>query len=177
MAVVSAAIAIFTGLAIAAPDDAKPPQRERDFIAIVDKVRTQYDAAKSVDGRRDARLDQQIALHNFLGLNHYAQDWVGTFARSETTPEGYQSIEIEVAPGVVLTTWNSKYDDEIVHTMAQPHGRLWPVLKTLTVGDQVRFSANVLGSLVSSDADMVQRPRLIAQFDTLAKLDDPSAPH
>jgi hypothetical protein len=165
------AVAMFAsfGSALAAPDDAKPP-REKSFIDLIDASRAKYNAARRVDGRTGARLGLQIALHDFLGLNHYAKDWLGVYKGGISTPEGFLSIAVEIAPGVVLQTWDSLYDDAKLHTMIRPYDRLAPVVKALTIGDPVKFSGDLIGSRVSNDADMVLRPRLITHFDQLERL-------
>src|SRR6185437_12612784 len=66
----------------AAPDQiigsakAPLPPREAEYIGIVQNARRQYLTARSVDGRRNARMAMQSAVHNFMGLAHNAQNWV-----------------------------------------------------------------------------------------------------
>src|SRR5579884_1426566 len=82
------------------------PPREADYIRIVQDARRQYLAARSVDGRRSARMAMQSAVHNFMGLAHSARDWVGIFKDSHKNPLGTQSVEIEISPGVTIATWD-----------------------------------------------------------------------
>jgi hypothetical protein len=147
------------------------PQREQDFIAIFDKARRQYGLAKSVVARQGARIGMQIDLHEFLGLTHRAQDWVGTFRQSEASADGNRSIEIEIAPGVLISTWTSDYQEARFQTMIRPFSPLAPLAKELRIGEPVKFSADLIGSVISTDDDMVLRPRIIAQFDRLETLD------
>src|ERR1035441_8985355 len=91
--------------AVMASVNAPLPQRETDYIRLVEKARKQYAAAKSVDARKYMRVDMQIALHNYMGLSHNAKDWVGVFKASTKTQEGTLSLQIEIAPGVTITTW------------------------------------------------------------------------
>lgn len=146
------------------------PEREENFIAIFDKARSQYALAKSVAARQGARIGLQIDLHEFLGLTHRAQDWVGIFRQSTTSESGNRSIEIEVAPGVLVSTWTSDYEEARFQTMIRPFSPLAPALKDLQIGDPVKFSADLIGSVVSTDDDMVLRPRIVAQFDRLEKV-------
>jgi len=147
------------------------PEREANFIAIFDKAQKQYAAARSVAGRQGARIGMQIDLHAFLGLTHRAQDWVGVFRQSGISQDGNRSIEIEIAPGVLISTWASDYEEAQVRTMLRPFSPLSTVLKDLRIGDPVKFSALLIGSVISSDDEMVLHPRTIAQFDRLEKLD------
>ena len=151
------------------------PQRERDYIALIDKARKQYAASRSVDARKNARLNLQIATHDFMGLSHSAEDWVGIFKNSKQTHEGTLTVQIEVAPGVTISTWDNSDVDASSGTLLKPYLPLGKIVAGLAIGDTVRFSANLLGSVVSTDDDMVLHPQIIAQFRALTKLDDSAA--
>ena len=151
------------------------PERERSYIAIVDKARRDYAGAKSVDGRASARIGLQIAVHQFMGLTHNAEDWIGIYQGSTTMESGTRSLAIQIAPDVTVATWDKLYFDQQYETMVKPFQPLARVLDGLTIGDPVIFSANLLGSAVSTDEEMVLRPRIIAKFTKLKKLEDPAA--
>src|ERR1700742_802206 len=51
------------------------PPREAEYIGIVQNARKQYTTARSVDGRKNARVAMQSAVHNFMGLSHNAENW------------------------------------------------------------------------------------------------------
>src|ERR1700676_1913243 len=78
------------------------PPREAEYIEIIQNTRRQYAAARSIDPRGDTRMGMQSAIHNFMGLSHNAQDWVGVFKDSKKNPEGSRSLEIEIAPSVTV---------------------------------------------------------------------------
>ncbi len=149
------------------------PRQELDFIALFGKTRQQYLAARSVSARQGARIAQQIRVHAFLGLTHSVKDWMGVFRQSQTGDEGNLSIDVEIAPGVVITTWLNRFDDARYRTMIRPQGPLAPAVRALTVGQPIRFSADLIGSVVSTDEDMVLNPRIIARFSKLEILTDP----
>jgi hypothetical protein len=172
--------------AAAADDDSSPavlglfdlpmPQQEKDFIAVIDKARRDYAESRSKDARQGARIGLQIGLHQFLGLSHDARDWIGSFRQSRATEEGNRSIEIEIAPGVTISTWVNDYDDARTRTMVRPYGPLASTVKSLSVGQPVRFSAQLIGSVISSDDDMILHPRVIAHFYRLENLASSPAP-
>ena len=62
------------------------PPREADYIRIVDHARRQYLSARSNDARKGARIAMQSAVHNFMGLAHSAENWVGVFT-SRVAPD------------------------------------------------------------------------------------------
>jgi hypothetical protein len=49
------------------------------------------------------------------------------------------------------------------------------VIDGLSIGDEVVFSADLIGAVISSDDDMVARPQVIARFIKLQKI-DPTTP-
>lgn len=170
-----------------APAQAKPdpiigsaraplPPRESDFIAIFQNSRRQYNAARSVDGRRNTRMAMQSAIHNFMGLSHTAEDWVGVFKDSKKNPLGSQSLEIEIAPGVTMSTSDNPAADGTYSTMIKQYSALGKTVDSFAIGDEVTFSADVIGSVISGDDDMVLHPQLIAKFKKLQKIDNGPAP-
>jgi hypothetical protein len=151
------------------------PQREAEYIGIIQDTRRQYAAARSIDGRRGARMAMQSAVHNFMGLSHNAQDWVGVFKDSKKNPEGSRSLEIEIAPGVTIATWDNPGADGPYDTMIKQFSALGKLVDGLQIGDDVTFSADLIGAVISGDDDMVSRPQVIARFSALKKI-EPSAP-
>jgi hypothetical protein len=147
------------------------PQREAEYIGIIQNTRRQYAAARSVDGRRNARMAMQSAVHNFMGLSHNAQDWVGVFKDSKKNPTGSQSLEIEIAPGVTVATWDNPAADGTYYTMIKQFSAMAKVIDDLSIGVEVAFSADLIGTVISSDDDMVARPQVIARFSKLQKID------
>jgi hypothetical protein len=147
------------------------PQREAEYIGILQNTRRQYAAARSIDGRRNTRMAMQSAVHNFMGLSHSALDWVGVFKDSKKNPEASQSLEIEIAPGVVVATWDNPASDSTYYTMVKQFSALGKLIDGFQIGDEVVFSADLIGTVISSDDDMVARPKIIARFSKLQKID------
>ncbi len=156
--------------AITASVNAPLPQRETDYIRLVEKARKQYAAAKSVDARKYARVDMQIAMHSYMGLSHNAKEWVGVFKASTKTQEGTMSLAIEIAPGVTIATWENSERDKTYNTLIRPFSPIAKVIDSLSIGDAVVFSGSLLGAVITNDDDMVLRPQVVAQFDTVMKL-------
>jgi len=153
------------------------PQREADYIVIIQNARRQYAASKSIDARRNVRMAMQSTVHLYMGLSHRAQDWVGVFKDSKKNPEGSQSLEIEIAPGVTVATWDNPTADATSDTMLKQSSALGKLVYGLSIGEEVMFSADLLVSVVGNDDDMVLRPRVIARFSQLKKLDETDPVH
>jgi hypothetical protein len=48
---------------------------------------------------------------------------------------------------------------------------LGKVIDGLTIGDEVTFTADLIGAVISTDDDMVARPQIIGRFSKLQKID------
>jgi choice-of-anchor A domain-containing protein len=153
------------------PSGAQKPDPERDGIAIIDASRAEFAASRSVDARAGVRIGLQIKIHRFLGLTHNARGWTGIYKGSRKSEDGSRSIAIEIAPGIVIATWDSRFVDAPYHTMVKPFAAMARVLDGLTIGQPVIFSADLLGSVIASDDDMVMRPRIIARITALKSVD------
>jgi hypothetical protein len=153
------------------------PQHESDLIAIFQNSQRQYIAARSADARKNTRMAMQSALHNFMGLSHSADDWVGVYRDSKKNPSGSMSVEIEIAPGVTIATRDNPPSDGTYNMLIKPFSAIAKTIGELRIGDEVVFSANVIGSAINSDEDMVLHPRLIAEFTKLKKIDADAPAH
>lgn len=150
------------------------PPREADYIRIVDDARRQFLSARSNDARKGARMAMQSAVHNFMGLSHNAENWVGVFKNTKKNPLGTQSVEIEISPGVTVSTWDNPASDATYFTLIQQTAPMGQLVSSLSIGDEVVFSANLLGAVVSSDEEMVLRPVVIGKFSKLEKIAPPA---
>jgi hypothetical protein len=162
------------GPVLSVPPGLDVPERERDYVALVEKARKTYTSAKSVDGRRAARQAFQIDSHNFMGLMHNAQGWVGIFKKSDVLANGRRSLEIEIAPGLMLQTSDNVYDDGAYENMIKPYVPMAKIIAGLSIGQPVSFNAEILGAVVSNDDDMVLQPRLMVRFSDLKILNEPA---
>ncbi len=150
------------------------PDREREYVGIIDKARKAFQSAKSVDGRKAARAAMQIDAHEFMGFSHDAKDWVGIFKESKFLPDGKRSLTIEISPNVTIETGDNEFDDRAYETLIKPFMPIGKLIGDLSVGQPVSFSANLIGAVISSDEDMVLQPRVIAKFSDFKVLEEPA---
>jgi hypothetical protein len=146
---------------------ANMPDRERDLIAILMDVRKQYQTSHSASPAKDARLDMQVRVVGFMRKDQEAKDWTGIVKSHGTTPEDTAWIEIEIADGITLRTWQSSRDDLNGSTLMQRHTQLFTDAQAAKIGQRVVFSARILNSVLAGDDDMVLHPQFIARFRTL----------
>lgn len=162
------------GPVLSVPPGIAVPDRERDYVMLVEKARKTYVSAKSVDGRRAARQTFQIDSHNFMGLMHHAKGWVGVFKQSKALSDGRRSLEIEISPGVTLQTSDNIFDDRAYDNMIKPYAPTAKSIADLSIGQPVAFDADILGAILSNDDDMVLQPRLMVRFSDFKVLDEPA---
>jgi len=150
------------------------PPREAEYIGIVQDARHQYLTARSIDARRNARMAMQSATHNFMGLSHNAMDWVGVFKDTKKNPLGTQSVEIEISPNVTIETWDNPASDATYFTLFQQTSPMGKLVSTLSIGEEVRFTADLIGAVISTDEEMVLHPRIIGKFSKLERIEQPA---
>jgi len=150
------------------------PPREAEYIGIVQDARHQYLTARSIDARKHARMAMQSATHNFMGLSHNAMDWVGVFKDTKKNPLGTQSVEIEISPNVTIETWDNPASDATYFTLFQQTSPMGKLVSTLSIGEEVRFTADLIGAVISTDEEMVLHPRIIGKFSKLERIEQPA---
>jgi hypothetical protein len=150
----------------AAPQPAAP-QDEKDYMAIIEAAREEYSAAKSIDGRKNARISLQISIHRFMGLAHSAHDWVGVYKGGKRLDSGDRSVQVEIAPGVSIVTWDNRFFDTQTGTLIKTYSAMGHILDNLAIGDTVVFSADLIGAVVTNDDDMIRRPQIVARFSAM----------
>jgi hypothetical protein len=141
-----------------------PPERERTLIAMIEHARIAFDAAKTAEAKQDVRLSLQIQMHDFMALTHDADHWIGVFKNSEATGEGDRTVEIEIAPGVLLKTMETRFADGDYETLIRPHAPLKSLVGDLKIGEAVVFTASMIGTAVGDDDQMVRHPTIVTKF-------------
>jgi hypothetical protein len=157
-------------LADDAPDAGPPasaPQRERDLVAILLDARKQYQTSKVANPAQDARMNMQMRVFGFMRQSQIADNWVGTVKTRGVTADGKAWITIEIADGVIVSTWTSQADDLDSSTLIRPSAPLFAAAQQAKIGSTVIFSATILKSVLAADDEMVMRPHFIARFNTL----------
>jgi hypothetical protein len=142
--------------------------REGDLIGLVTSARGAYAAA----GAATARLDLQIQVTRFVREDPAIDGWRGTVVARGLTPEGDAWIEIEIADGVTLATWQSRRDDRDAGTLIKRHFDMFPLVAAATIGQRVVFSGVFVSSVLASDEEMVMRPRFIMRLSALTAAPD-----
>jgi hypothetical protein len=151
----------------AGAESAPMPDREQQFVTIIQKARESFNTAKTDEARRNARLALQIAMNDFMGLARQVDNWVGVFKNTQKTQEGDRTIEIEISTGITIRTFDARFLDSQYDTLVRSYAPLAKIVDAMKIGAPVQFSALMIGTPVAADDQMVQTPVIIARFTDL----------
>jgi hypothetical protein len=130
------------------------PADERKFISIVQDGQDVGENEVAVHKASEKRADQMCAA---LPKDLTVTNWVGEVATVDTTSGGDSGVlDVRIADGINLTTWNNGVSDAGDGTLIDPDSALYDTLATLEEGDEVTFS----GQFVSDDSDCVREQSL-----------------
>jgi hypothetical protein len=167
------------------PDTDSPllPASESSFIGIVSKAqadsrRTENDMQK---GGVKAQRDRSIC--STMG-SFQVQDWVGTVKTIDSNSDGKGVLEIEIAPDVLIKTWNNELSDFETHTLIDPGSPVFAAASAMKTGNLVDFSGTFLrapeGDCLSEGSlsldGKLQSPEFIFRFSKVSAY-DPNHPN
>jgi hypothetical protein len=157
----------------ASPYGAYPPD-EAQFVKIISDTETQLKASPTslqqsqLISNRDTQLCAVVPGNQMNG-------WVGTIHNIGANGDGYAYVEIEIAPTVVVQTWNNDFSDANDSTLIKPDESFFSTLVPMKEGSKVEFSGALLGSSSSclEKANLTQLfygldPNFIARFSDIA---------
>jgi hypothetical protein len=114
-----------------------------------------------------ARKERKQGICEVLGRNLTVSEWVGTLRRVELSMDGQGTVEVEIADGITVKTWNNAVSDALSNenTRVAPGGALYQSLQSINPGQRVAFS----GSFVRNKTDCVEE----ASLTTSGSLSEP----
>jgi hypothetical protein len=137
-----------------APTAPAPPTRpadEQQFIRAVQESRTAFQQAANEMAQGGTRaLRRERICQDLTGLE--VSGWVSQINKLGSNSDGKGVLEVSLADGVTLATWNNDLSDISDNTLINPASPLFQSLAQMKVGDQVTFS----GSFAPSDVDCVR---------------------
>jgi len=130
------------------------PKDERAFISI---VKDGQDAAGNEVAVHKASEKRAEDLCGALPADLKVTDWVGTIDDVDTTSGGDSGVlNVNIAEGVNVTTWNNGLSDIGDHTLIDPDSEVYDALAELDEGATITFS----GEFVDDDEDCVSEQSL-----------------
>lgn len=122
------------------------PGSEQAFISTVQNYAAQYGQAANEMAQGALRVRRAKAL---CALNTDVENWTGTVATLSSNSDGRGVLEIKLADGVTVGTWNNAISDIGSDTLIDPTSPVGTSAASMGVGAPVTFS----GSLISADTD------------------------
>jgi zinc-ribbon domain len=155
------------------------PASEASFIQAVDKARTDADSAENdmQKGGIKAVRDQTICS-TLTSLE--VPDWVGTVKTVDSNSDGKGVLEIEIAPDIVVKTWNNSLSDISSNTLIQPGTPVFESASAMKPGQLVTFSGTFFpgmsGDCLNESSltldGKLKSPEFIFRFATIANYEE-----
>jgi membrane-associated protease RseP (regulator of RpoE activity) len=131
--------------------------QEDAVIHTVHAAMEQYRSGKNPSQQGAARPMRAHGLCEILS-SHSVQNWVGTVETVTRTEKGRGVLSVEIAPGILVRTWNNTLADSADHTLIDPSSAVFGSLSGLRAGQKVLFS----GTFPASDTDCIEETGLTA---------------
>lgn len=148
-------------------DSAKSPGAQRKLVSTVEAARGTYAKAKT-DLRRSKVLRDRNRKLVAAGTN--AKSWRGTITDVGANGEGKAYVEIEIADGITVGTWNNALSDIGDDTLIPESSPLYDVLLELEPGDEVVFSGKFLRDFEPSNLTeyfAIETPEFVMKFTSI----------
>lgn len=150
---------------------------EDAVIRTIRAAMEQYRSGKNPSQQGAVRPMRARGLCKILP-SHYVRNWVGTVQTATRTEKGRGVLSVEIAPGILVRTWNNTLADSADHTLIDPNSQVFGSLSGLRAGQTILFS----GTFPASDTDCIEEsgltahdsltdPQFIMNFQSVAPLD------
>jgi len=151
------------------------PAGQAEFIAFVNEYSDLYMAATTDLQEANIRNQRRQALCDLVP-NRSISNWIGSVKTVGGNSDGDAYIDIEIAPGINIKTWNNRLSDIGDNTLIPPSDSMYETLLALEKRDSVTFSGTFLGTsrecLRTSNATEVfdmTRPDFVFKFSSIQK--------
>jgi cell division septation protein DedD len=156
------------------------PATETSFIQAVDKARKDSGSAENDMQKGGIKAARDNTICSTL-TSLEVPDWVGTVKTVDSNSDGKGVLEIEIAPNILVKTWNNALSDIGTDTLIQPGTPLFESASAMEPGQLVTFSGRFFPGMSGDCFDessltldgKLQSPEFIFRFATLAKYQPP----
>jgi hypothetical protein len=154
------------------------PATESSFIQAVVRAREDSQTAANDMQKGGIKAIRDRTLCNTL-TSLAVSDWVGTVKTVDSNSDGKGVLAIEIAPDVLVKTWNNDLSDIGSNTLIEPGTAVFTAASAMKSGQLVSFSGNFLsgvsGDCVSESSltldGKLQSPEFIFQFASVTNYD------
>lgn len=135
------------------------PKSQARFVKIVERAADDYaDTSNELKGAKVLKTRDRDAC---AAAGSKVKSWVGTVHGIGATGDGDGWVEIEVAPSIVIETWNNSLSDAFDSTLIPSSASFYDRLSDLDEGDKVVFS----GKFVPADDSCLDTTNLTKTFN------------
>ncbi|MBO0907771.1 hypothetical protein [Arthrobacter sunyaminii] len=119
------------------------PADEQAFIEAFVQGKSQYNKA-STELQQSVALRERDAQMCAVSDNGRMTNWSGRIVEIGANSDGLAHVEIEIAGGVKVKTWNNAFSDLMDNTLIPTNAPFFETLTSLSEGDLVTFSAETV---------------------------------
>jgi hypothetical protein len=148
--------------------------QEQRFVALVEDARDNANNADNDFQRRLPLTKRNKAICKLLD-GKKVKNWTGEVSKLDTNGDGLGVLEIVIADGIKVSTWNNAFSDFEDHTLIKTSSPVFDAMSSLNEGDRVRFtgtftrdSANCIGEQSLTDHGSTQTPTFTMRFGSLS---------
>lgn len=166
--------AILAALLAPAWAQVPPSAEQRRFVEIVIQAQQEFKRADNAMQKGGAKQRRESALCKLLPEREVAA-WTGKVTTIDANSDGKGVLGIEIAPNVLVKTWNNAFSDIMDKTLIDPSSEVFRAASALKKGQVVSFSGRFMpgtegdclreGSMTLSGK--VTSPEFIFQFDAV----------
>lgn len=135
------------------------PASESEFVATIESA-TKDLAGDITDLQRSQFIEMRDQKLCVILSGIQVDNWVGTVHDIGATGDGYAYVEIEIAPSIVVQTWNNALSDLLDKTLIKPDASFFKTVVPMKVGTKVSFS----GDFVASTNSCLKRANITEVF-------------
>ena len=132
------------------------PPLEASFIDVVSRAQDDSQKAENDMQKGGIKAKRDTALCNVM-TTLQVNDWIGTIEKIDSNSDGKGVLEISIAHGINVETWNNDLSDIGSNTLLDPRSAIFEVASSMKTGQLVRFSGTFLPS---SDNDCLNESSL-----------------
>ncbi|WP_147330347.1 MULTISPECIES: lysozyme inhibitor LprI family protein [unclassified Duganella] len=157
--------------------NAERPQDEAAFIDAVGRAQAAQSNAQNDMQRGGIKADRDAAICKLLASGTI-QGWTGRVSKVDANSDGKGVFAVEIAPNIILKTWNNDLSDISDRTLMEPGSQVFKAASRMQTNASVRISGNFFAG---SENDCIKEgsltlrgklkdPEFIFRFDTVSVL-------
>ena len=157
---------------------AQIPKSQRAFTALIQDFANRYDIAETDFQKGSLRPARKREICKII-RKRKVRKWVGYVSYLSTNNDGYGVLDIKIADGITISTFNNSLSDIDSNTLIKPSDPVFSQLGQIREGDKVLFS----GRFIRGTADCIKEksltiagsltdPEFIMRFSNIQWLED-----